>query len=107
MAKKKTRTITIDAAAYRWLVRPNNGYNVFVAEKEGIKGSRIEVYFDTDINKMWVEFPYTDGLNLKVVKPKDVELIIRQALQAGWEPEVKSAPLFYDLKEDKLSKRKV
>lgn len=106
LSKKKSRGITIDADVYRWLATPNNGHNVFVAEKEGIKGSRIEVYFETDIDRFWVEFPYVEGLNLKVLQPKDAESIIRQALQSGWNPEVKGTPLVYDLKENKLIKRK-
>jgi hypothetical protein len=107
LPKKKSRPITIDGVTYRWLVGPNDGYNVFVAEKEETKKSRIEVYFETDINKFWVEFPYVEGLNLKIIKPKDAEIIIRQALESGWDPDVKGAPGVYDFKEDKLIKRKI
>jgi len=82
--KKKSRTISIDVIKYRWLVGPNDGYNVFVAQKEGANGRIIEVYFQTDINAYWIEFPNVDNLNLKIIMPKDSETIIRQALQLGW-----------------------
>jgi hypothetical protein len=103
--KKKSRIITIDDIEYRWIVGPNDGYNVFNAEKENAKGLKIEVYFDTDINRFWVEFPNVKSLNLKVLKPKDAESIIRQALKTDWNPDEKGAPLKFDWKEDKLIKR--
>jgi len=37
LPKKKSRLITIDGVTYRWLVGPNDGYNIFVAEKEEAK----------------------------------------------------------------------
>ncbi len=106
LPKKKSRIITIDGIKYRWLVGPNDGYNVFVAQKEGVDGRIIEVYFKTDISALWVEFPNVDHLNLKVINPKDSETIIRQALQLGWDPEEKGNPVVYDLIDDKLQKRK-
>jgi hypothetical protein len=99
------RTILIDGIKYRWLVEPNHGYNVFVAQKEGVEGRIIEVYFATDIASYWIEFPNVDNLNLKVFMPKDSEIIIRQALQLGWDPEEKGSPIVYDLIDNKLSKR--
>ena len=105
LPKKKSRTILIDNIKYLWLVGPNDGYNVFVAQKEGTSGRIIEVYFATDINSYWVEFPNVENLNLKIIKPKDSETIIRQALQLGWNPEQKGNPLVYDLIDNKLVKR--
>jgi hypothetical protein len=67
LPKKKSRTISIDNIIYRWLVGPNDGYNVFVAQKEGVEGRIIEVLFDTDINSLWIEFPNVDHLNLKII----------------------------------------
>jgi len=102
LPKKKSRTITIDNIQYRWIVGPNDGYNVFVAEKENVKGRKIEVYFDTDINALWVEFPNVESLNLKILKPKDAESIIKQAQKIGWNPDEKGKPLVFDWIEDKL-----
>lgn len=106
ITKKKSRIITIDDIEYRWIVGPNDGYNVFVAEKENVKGRKIEVYFNTDINNFWVEFPNVEGLNLKILKPRDAESIIKQAIKAGWNPDEKGAPLLFDWIEEKLIKRK-
>lgn len=61
LPKKKSKTIVIDGIKYRWLVGPNDGYNVFVAQKEGINGRIIEVYFETDIDSYWIEFPNVDN----------------------------------------------
>lgn len=105
LPKKKSRIINIDNIEYRWLVGPNDGYNVFVAEKENIKGQIIEVYFETDINNFWVEFPNVKKLNLKILKPKDAELIIRQALDIGWDPDIKGKPMVFHLKNNKIIKR--
>lgn len=106
LPKKKSRTILIDNIKYHWLVGPNDGYNVFVAQQEGVKGRIIKVYFATDINSYWVEFPNVDNLNLKIIKPKDAEAIIRQALQLGWNPEEPGNPIVHDLIDNKLLKRK-
>jgi hypothetical protein len=106
LPKKRSRTILIDNIKYHWLVGPNDGYNVFVAQKEGVNGRIIKVYFDTNINSYWTEFPDIDHLNLKIIKPKDSESIIRQALQLGWNPDEKGNPLVYDLIDDKLLRRK-
>ena len=102
--KKKSRIITIDQIQYRCMVRPNDGYNVFYAELEGEKGRIIEVFFDTEINKFWVEFPNVSKLNLKILKPKDFEMILRKALKDGWNPYEKGKPLKFHLKNDKLTK---
>src|SRR5689334_22320284 len=105
LSKKKTRLITIDTVKYFWLVGPNDGYNVFVAEKAGMKGRKIEVYFETDINRFWVEFPYVQDLNLKIIKPRDAETIIRQALKQGWNPDERGNPIVFDFKRETLIKK--
>lgn len=105
LPKKKSRTILIDNIKYRWLVGPNDGYNIFIAQKEGVSGRIIEVYFDTDINSYWVEFPNVDNLNVRIIKPKDAETIIRQALVLGRNSEECGKPLAYDLIDNKLIKR--
>lgn len=104
--KKKSRTITIDGTKYHWLVGPNDGFNVFVAEKAGVKGRRMEVNFPTEINSVWLEFPKIDHLNLKIIKPKEAASIIRQAVRQGWNPEEKGSPIKYDLVDDKLVERR-
>ncbi|KYG85479.1 hypothetical protein AWW67_15225 [Roseivirga seohaensis] len=105
LSKKHSRAIVIDDCRFKWLVSPNDGHNVFVAEKEDIKGQKIEVHFNTDINSFWVEFPNVVNLNLKVLKPKDAESIIRQALNDGWNPERKGTPMVFDWENDTIIRR--
>lgn len=98
--KKDSRKIVIGNDTYRWTISPNDGYIVFVAEQETFKGRRVEVYIRSDINKLWVNFPDVKDLILKVIKPKDAELIISQAIQNGWNPKEKGSPVIFDLAED-------
>ncbi len=107
LPKKKSRILTVDNVQYRCVIGPNDGYNVFYAEIEDEnKGCIIEVYFDTEINKFWIEFPYVSNLNLKILKPKDFEIIIRQALVNGWNPKEKGQNLRFDFVDNTLIKSK-
>lgn len=103
--KKKSRRIIVDKEEFRWTISPGSGYLIFVAEKEGVKGKKIEVYIDSEINYFWVKFPDVNDLNLKVIKPKDSASIIKQALTLDWHPEEKGKPIVFDLVSDKLIKR--
>jgi|SRR5579859_2134716 len=106
LPKKGSRIIQIDGIRYRWIVGPNDGYNVFVAQKDGVEARIIEVYFKTDIDSYWTNFPNVDHLNLKIIPPKSAEMIIRQAVQLGWDPEKKGSPIKFDLVDNQLVKRK-
>ncbi|MFK8161448.1 MAG: hypothetical protein AB8H12_03210 [Lewinella sp.] len=105
LSKKHSRLITVDNQRFRWLVSPNDGYCIFIAEKEEVNGQKIEVYFDTDINNFWLSFPDVEHLNLKVLYPKDAAPIIGQALKDGWKPDKKGSPLVFDWKDNKIIKR--
>ncbi len=98
--RKKSRPIVVDGKQYRWVVAPGNGFVVFVAESADKSGGKIEVYVESDIDQMWVEFPHIQNPKLKVVKPKDAESIIRQAIEAGWDPEVKGSPYQFEYTHD-------
>ncbi|MDS0526561.1 hypothetical protein NNC19_12790 [Clostridium sp. SHJSY1] len=99
---KNSRKIVIGNKTYRWTISPDDGYIVFVAEQDDFKGRRLEVYIDSDINKLWRSFPCVKELNLKIIKPKDAEVIISQAINKGWNPEEKGSPIIFDLKQDFL-----
>lgn len=105
LSKKKSRTIVVGNSTFRWVVSPDSGYGVFVAEKENFKGRKIEVYFDTDVDSYWLEFPDVENLNLRVITPKDAASIISQALKLGWNPEERGKPLVFDLDDENLIKR--
>ncbi|WP_248484070.1 hypothetical protein [Tepidibacter aestuarii] len=99
---KNSRKIVVGNETYRWTISPNNDYIVFIAEQEESKGRRLEVYIYSDINKFWVSFPDIKDLNLKIIKPKNAELIISQAINKGWNPKEKGSPITFDLTEDFL-----
>jgi len=105
LTKKKSRPITIDNERYRWLISPRTkGIIAFIAEKENSNGSVIEVKIESDINEFWTEFPNVNGLDLKVIKPKDAELIIRQARNLGWDPELSGKPNKFEYDGNELKK---
>ncbi len=87
------------------MVGPNDGYNIFIAQKEDTEGQKIMAYFDTEINKFGMVFANTEGHNLKILKPKDAEFIIREAITQGWDPDQKGTTMVFDWKDDKLSLR--
>lgn len=89
--RTKTRTLIVAGTPYHWLVGPNDGYNLFVAEKAGSNGRRLEVYVD----------PYTGAApnaapTLLIIKPREAALLIQQALQLGWHPAERGRPVVFD-----------
>jgi len=103
--KKDSRKIVIDNEIFMWAISPGSGYLVLVAEYACEKGRRIEVYITSDINGYWTNFPEVSEMNLKVIKPKDVETMIKQAIKDGWNPKERGKPITYDYKEEKMIKR--
>lgn len=84
LRKQRSRKIKVAEINFRWTIAPKDSQIILAAESIETKGRKIEVTIDSDINRMWVEFPYTENLNLRVFKPNDVENIISLALQKGW-----------------------
>lgn len=105
LSKKKSRLITIGESQYRWLVSSNSGKSVFVAEQEGVKGSRMEAYFERYKNKFASPGLLKSKENLMIIKPGDAATIILQALDLGWIPKAKGKPLVFDLKAGLLIPR--
>lgn len=105
LSKKKSRRIVVNNDTYRWGISPDDGYIVFVAELCEVQGRKIQVYINSDIDKIWVNFPNVEDLNLKITKPKDVEYMISEALKKGWNPKEKGNPIIFDLINDALIKR--
>lgn len=105
LSKKKSRPITVNHVDYRWTISPDCGYMVFVAEKNHVKGRKIQVYIDSEIHTYWDRFPNVNTHNMRVIKPKDAESIIKQAIVLGWNPEEKGPPLVFDLDDNDLKKR--
>ncbi len=112
LPKKKSRIISVDNVIYRWLVSPAIGFNILVAEKEDAEGQKIEVHYESDIDKhaagfpvYWIDESNAENLNWKFITPKGAESIIRQALQLGWDPAKKGKPLVFDLIGDQITQR--
>lgn len=102
LSKKNSRTIRVGDTDFRWTISPKSNQIIFVAESNNTKGRKIEVKIDSDIDKYWIEFPNVKDLNLKVIKPKDAENIITQALRTGWDPSDKGTPLKFEFKNETL-----
>ncbi|MDR3598046.1 hypothetical protein [Clostridium sp.] len=103
---RNSRKIFVGNETYRWIVSPKDEYIVLVVEHDEFKGRRIEIFIHSDIHKFWVEFPNVEELNLKIIKPKDVELIISQAIKEGWNPKDKGSTIVFCLSEKTLLLRR-
>jgi hypothetical protein len=103
LSKKGLRKITFTNEDFSWKVAPNRGYVVIVVEHSSKKGRIVEVKIKTDINDYWVEFPNVDELDLKVITPKDVSIIINEALAHGWKPSEKGKPMSFIFEENILT----
>ncbi|MCP4106441.1 MAG: hypothetical protein GY749_13065 [Desulfobacteraceae bacterium] len=93
LSKKRSRKINIDNEIYRWSIAPDGQWVTLVVQDENSNGQRLEIIIDTDINRMWIEFPNTDNLNLRVIKPALVAELIRKAIKIGWKPKYSGSPL--------------
>lgn len=108
LSKKGSRKMVVGDEEYRWTISATaKGRIVLIVEHGQEKGQKIEVHIQSDINKFWVEFPHVDGLNLKVVKPKEVATIIAEAIAQGWKPREKGSPLVFEWDNDELIKGKL
>lgn len=89
---------------YFWTVSPGSGYIIIIAEHETYRGRGLEVYFSSDIDSFGVNVPNTEHLNLKIVRPKDIEYFIGQALEQGWKPDEKGRPLVFEFDSVQLNR---
>lgn len=105
LSKKSSRRIVVNEVNYRWTISPSSDYVVLIAEFEGVKGRRLEVKIQTDINSFWINFPEVSDLNLKIVYPKEVAIIISTAIKQGWDPYEKGSPLRFELSSNNVLKR--
>lgn len=105
LSRKKSRKIVVGNENFRWVISPDGGYIVFVAEHYEFNGRKIQVYINSDIDQFWVDFPNCEGMDLKIIKPKDAESIISQAITYGWNPKEKGTSIVFDLIDNLLIKR--
>jgi len=105
ISKRNSRRIIINDEYFRWAISPGSGYLVLVVEHETIKGQKIEVYINSDINNLWVNFPLIENMNLRLVKPSAVRKMIIEAIYMGWNYKEPGKPIKYDLKDESFTKR--
>jgi hypothetical protein len=84
LAKRSSRTITVDGVEYRWAVSPDSGYMWLVVERAVGSGQRVEASFD------YRDIVRPDGRIIgqrQSVSPGVVRAIVLRALAIGWRPE--------------------
>jgi hypothetical protein len=85
LARKGSRSITVEGRAFRWVLSPDSGFMVLVAELREIPGQRLEA-----------QLPYltkTSGES-RAVTPEIVRAAIGLALHEGWRPQKRGLPPF-------------
>jgi len=97
ISRKNARSIIINDENFRWTVSPGSGFLILVVEHGTIKGQRIEVYVDSDIDSYWVEIPYVENMNLRLIKPNVVRKVIIEAIQIGWNYKEPGKTIVFDL----------
>lgn len=105
LSKKSSRRIVVNEENYRWTISPSSNYIVLIAEYEEVKGRRLEVKIQTDIDSFWINFPKVSDLNLKIVYPKEVAIIISTAIKQGWDPHEKGSPVKFVLSSNNVLKK--
>jgi hypothetical protein len=103
LATRGTRCITVDGAAYRWVVSPDDAYMVLVAELANEPGQRLEALFRYhDL----CEAPGAGVLRIvgqrRTVRPGVVRAVVQVALRRGWQPSRRGLPAFRVLDADEL-----
>jgi hypothetical protein len=87
LARKGARRITVEGVRYRWVVSPDDGYMVLVAEAVDVPGQRLEAFF-----RYHDVYEAAGGGALRIVgqrrsiSPKVVQRVIMTALARGWRP---------------------
>ena len=104
ISKKNSRLINCDGREFRWTISPASDYIKFIAESAEKAGRKIEVAINSDINRLWLEFPNISNLKLRVIKPNEAASLILQALRDGWKPEEKGIPIKYKLQGNELQR---
>jgi hypothetical protein len=95
LAKKGTRRITVDGVAYRWVVSPDDGYLVLVAEWDGGPGQRLEAFFQYhDVCEPSEAGAFRIAGQRCSISPGVVRAVILSALATGWKPFVRVAKAF-------------
>jgi hypothetical protein len=101
LAKRHSRQITVDGVLFRWTVRRRPTYSqglgwtplTFVVEHAQQPGARLVVALLRVHPGNWL------GLPTRPVLPATVSAGIREALTAGWQPQLPGPPKVMTLRE--------
>jgi hypothetical protein len=103
LARKGTRRITVEGTAYRWVVAPNDGYMVLVAESADGPGQRLEAYFRYhDLCEPAEAGAFRVVGQRRSIRPGVVRAIVQAALGRGWQPTKRGLPSFRVYDADRL-----
>lgn len=87
LAKRGSRCLVIDGVAYRWVVSPDDGYMVLVAELAEEPGQRLEAYFSYhDVYEQQGAGVSRIVGQRRIIRPGIVKATIQAALGRGWKP---------------------
>lgn len=85
LPRSDSRRITVENERLRWVVSPDSGFMVLVAEAEHGQGQRLEAT---------VTYGETEGAPQLQITPRRVQRVIELALQGGWQPGQPGLPSF-------------
>ena len=86
LARKGSRRIKVAGRDYRWVVSPDSGFLVMVAELDAEPGQRLEAQF---------EYSSAEARGTSTaLTPSTVRATIEQAREAGWQPTKRGLPPF-------------
>lgn len=86
LARKGSRTITVNDVVFRWAVSPDSGYMVIVAESESHAGQRMEAHVGYHAER-------PDEKQARIT-PSVIRRAIELALHDGWQPDRAGLPPF-------------
>src|SRR5262245_28291492 len=100
--KDSRRRITVDGVAYRYRIRPDDGFIALLVRPDGGPGQGLWVKFH--YHDQWV--PVGEGVHFstghRLVLPRVVRLAILEGLRLGWNPASTKPSLFRVYEGDSL-----
>ena len=87
LPKKNSRTLTVDAARYRWLVSVHHGVLHLTVESADEPGQTLQAFFQPhDQFKRKNDGQWSFHRQGRTITPETVARIIRHGIANGWEP---------------------
>lgn len=104
LPKKKSRTITVGEADYRWLVTVHDGLLNLTVESADANGQILIAYFDAyDLYVRDEKGEWRFKSQKMAIRPAHVRRIIEKSIEQGWQPSVRGLKPFKITEPEKLS----